>query len=123
MNEPRKLVATSISSRPPTSEITALMLTAMARGSLTPMVWAVKPAEYMERLLISSMPTIAVSRYGTASQVGSRSPRKETGSAASARPGEATAITAPISTIGTITRPAPETVTPTIFRPEAECGR
>ncbi len=62
MNWPMKSLATSIMNAPPTRLMIALMLTAMARGSLTPMVCAVKPAEYIDRLLISSIPTSAVSR-------------------------------------------------------------
>lgn len=47
----------------------------------------------------------------------------ETGSRVTASPGVPTAITAPISTIGTITSPAPPTVAATIARPDAVRGR
>lgn len=46
-----------------------------------------------------------------------------TGSGAVASPGEATAITVPVRTIGTYTIPAPPTVAPTIAAPEAVRGR
>ncbi len=123
MNEPMKLVATSISTPPKTSEITALTDTAQWRGTLKPRVCAVKPAEYIDIELISSMPTSAISRYGTAIQVGRISPRKETGSEAEARSGVDTAITAPISTIGRTTMPAPPTAVPTIAFDDAVRGR
>ncbi len=52
-----------------------------------PRVCAVKPAEYIDIELISSMPISAMNRYGTAIQVGRISPRKDTGSYAEARSG------------------------------------
>src|ERR1043165_1802 len=92
MNELMKLVATSIRMAPKTSEITALMETAQWRGTLKPRVWAGKPPEDIDMGFISSMPTRAISRYGTAIHSGRISPRKETGSWAEARSGVETAI-------------------------------
>ncbi|CAM5637471.1 hypothetical protein STENM223S_06701 [Streptomyces tendae] len=123
MKDPMKLVATSISTPPKTSEITAFTETAQCRGTLKPRVCAVKPAEYIDIELISSMPIRAISRYGTAIQVGRISPRKETGSAAEARSGVETAMIMPIRTMGRTTMPAPPTVTPTIPFEEAVRGR
>lgn len=79
--------------------------------------------EYMDIELISSMPMRAMSRYGTAIQVGSSSPMKETGSWAVARSGVPTAMSAPIRTIGSTTTPAPPIVAPTIPLEEAVRGR
>lgn len=121
-NEPMKLVATTIS-RKPKIRLMALTLTAQVRGTLMPRACAVKPAEYMDMELISSMPTRAISRYGTAIHIGRISPMNATGSLAPARSGVETAITAPISTIGRTTMPAPPTVEPTIALLEAVRGR
>ncbi|MFF2510736.1 hypothetical protein [Streptomyces sp. NPDC058086] len=57
-----KEVATSSRTPPRTSEITALTATARCRDTLMPRVCAVKPAEYIDIALISSMPTRAMSR-------------------------------------------------------------
>ncbi|CAM5252119.1 hypothetical protein STANM309S_01055 [Streptomyces tanashiensis] len=88
-----------------------------------PRVCAVNPAEYIDIELIRSIPSRAITRYGTEIHIGSSSPMKETGSCAEARSGVDTAITAPISTIGSTTIPAPPTVEPTIAREEAVRGR
>ncbi|MDH6487033.1 hypothetical protein M2157_003032 [Streptomyces sp. SAI-127] len=45
---------------PRTSEITALAETAQCRGTRKPRVCAVKPAEYMDIELISSVPARAI---------------------------------------------------------------
>lgn len=97
--------------------------TAHARGIMNPNVCAVNPAEYIDIALISTMPTTEISRYGTESQSGSRGPMNETGSRVTARPGVATAITEPISTIGRNAIPVPPTVATIIARPDAVRGR
>lgn len=90
---------------------------------MNPRVCAVNPAEYIDMALISTMPSTATARYGTEIQSGSSTPMNATGSRVTARSGVPTAITAPISTIGRNTIPAPPTVAATIARPDAVCGR
>lgn len=123
MNKSMKLFATIISSVPRNRLIAAFVPTAQARGTRNPSVCAVNPAEYIDMALISTMPITATSRYGTEIQSGSNAPMKETGSRVTASPGVPTAITAPISTIGRNTIPAPLTVAATIARPDAVRGR
>ncbi len=122
-NAARKPCATSISTPPASALITAFNPTAHARRSRKPSVCAVKPAEYIDIALISSVPTRAISRYGTDSHSGSNSPMNDTGSRADASPGSESAITAPISTSGTTTTAAPATVAPTTAAPDACRGR
>lgn len=79
--------------------------------------------EYIDIALTSTMPMTAVSRYGTESHLGSSSPMNATGSFATARCGELTAITAPVATIGGIVTSAPPTAAATIARSGADLGR
>lgn len=57
-----RLVATIISVPPSSRLIAAFTPTAQGRGRSNPSVCAVKPAEYIDSALISTMPTTAVSR-------------------------------------------------------------